>query len=119
MRTVGIRREDKDAWEARVPLVPEHVKGLVARGEATVKAQPSAQRVFTDDEFASVGAAVTEDLDEGPIIEQNVGRTDHADTVPALVAKGQELESRTLTEAVRLYAEHRVFLDDRRTVIFR
>ena len=62
---------------------------------------------------------VTEDLDEGPIIEQNVGRTDHADTVPALVAKGQELESRTLTEAVRLYAEHRVFLDDRRTVIFR
>lgn len=68
MRTVGIRREDKDAWEARVPLVPEHVKGLVARGQATVKAQPSAQRVFTDDEFANVGAAVTEDLDDCDIV---------------------------------------------------
>nr|WP_218184545.1 formyltetrahydrofolate deformylase [Nigerium massiliense] len=62
---------------------------------------------------------VTEDLDEGPIIEQNVGRVDHTQPVSQLVAKGQELESRTLSEAVRLYAEHRVFLDGHRTVIFR
>ena len=62
---------------------------------------------------------VTEDLDEGPIIEQNVARVDHSHTVPELVALGQEQESRTLAEAVRLYAEHRVFLDGNRTVIFR
>ncbi|MDO5533115.1 MAG: formyltetrahydrofolate deformylase [Propionibacteriaceae bacterium] len=62
---------------------------------------------------------VTSDLDEGPIVEQNVTRVDHTKTVPELVALGQEQESRTLAEAVRLVAEHRVFLDGHRTVIFR
>lgn len=62
---------------------------------------------------------VTADLDEGPIIEQNVRRVDHTMAVPELVAVGQEQESRTLTEAVKLFAEHRVLLDDSRTVIFR
>ncbi len=61
---------------------------------------------------------VTSDLDEGPIIEQNVRRVDHSMDVPQLVAIGQEQESRTLTEAVKLYAEHRVLLDGNRTVIF-
>ena len=61
---------------------------------------------------------VTSDLDEGPIIEQNVTRVDHDLDVPQLVARGQEQETRTLAEAVRLYAEHRVFLDRHRTVIF-
>jgi formyltetrahydrofolate deformylase len=61
---------------------------------------------------------VTSDLDEGPIIEQNVRRVDHTLDVPELVAMGQEQESRTLTEAVRLFAEHRVLLDGSRTVIF-
>jgi len=62
---------------------------------------------------------VTSDLDEGPIIEQNVRRVDHTMEVPQLVAMGQEQESRTLTEAVKLFAEHRVLLDGDRTVIFR
>lgn len=62
---------------------------------------------------------VTQDLDEGPIIEQNVTRVDHSQTVAQLVALGQEQESRTLAEAVRLVAEHRVFLDGHRTVVFR
>ena len=61
---------------------------------------------------------VTQDLDEGPIIEQNVTRVDHTRTVPELVALGQEQESRTLAAAVRLHAEHRVFLDGHRTVTF-
>lgn len=61
---------------------------------------------------------VTADLDEGPIIEQNVVRVDHAKSVPELVALGQGEESRTLTAAVKLFAEHRVLLDGARTVIF-
>lgn len=61
---------------------------------------------------------VTANLDEGPIIEQNVRRVDHTMDVPQLVAIGQEQESRTLTEAVKLFAEHRVLLDGARTVIF-
>ena len=62
---------------------------------------------------------VTSDLDEGPIIEQNVVRVDHSHTPAGLVAIGQREESRTLTEAVKLFAEHRVLLDGQRTVIFR
>ena len=61
---------------------------------------------------------VTSDLDEGPIIEQNVRRVDHTMEVPPLVAMGPEQERRTLTEAVKLFAEHRVLLDGGRTVIF-
>ena len=62
---------------------------------------------------------VTEDLDEGPIIEQNVQRVDHSADVATMVAMGHELESRTLAEAVRLFAEHRILTDGARTVVFR
>ena len=62
---------------------------------------------------------VTPDLDEGPIIEQNVNRVDHTKSVSELVALGQDMESRTLAEAVRLVSEHRVFMDGHRTVVFR
>lgn len=62
---------------------------------------------------------VTEDLDEGPIIEQNVTRVDHSQTKQELVRIGQDAESMTLTQAVRWFAQHRVLLDGQRTIIFR
>jgi formyltetrahydrofolate deformylase len=62
---------------------------------------------------------VTSDLDEGPIIEQNVVRVDHSRTAAELVAIGQDEESRTLTQAVKWFAEHRVLLDGARTIIFK
>ena len=62
---------------------------------------------------------VTPDLDEGPIIEQNVHRVDHSHTVAELTSIGQGLESETLTAAVRLFAARRIFLDGVRTVIFK
>lgn len=62
---------------------------------------------------------VTSDLDEGPIIEQNVVRVDHSQSPAELVAIGQDEESRTLTQAVKWFAEHRVLLDGQRTIIFR
>ncbi len=62
---------------------------------------------------------VTKDLDEGPIIEQNVVRVDHSQSPEQLIALGQDEESRTLTQAVRWFAEHRVLLDGARTIIFR
>ncbi len=61
---------------------------------------------------------VTSDLDEGPIIEQNVVRVEHDDSKAKLVSIGQDVESQTLTTAVRGFAEHRVLLDGDRTVIF-
>lgn len=62
---------------------------------------------------------VTEDLDEGPIIEQNVVRVDHSQSVAELVRIGQDEESRTLTQAVSWMAEHRILLDGIRTIIFK
>src|ERR1700712_2689177 len=62
---------------------------------------------------------VTSDLDEGPIIEQNVVRVDPSRTPAELVAIGQDEESRTLTQAVKWFAEHRVLLDQNRTIIFK
>lgn len=61
---------------------------------------------------------VTSDLDEGPIIEQNVVRVDHSRTPAELTAIGQDEESRTLTQAVKWFAEHRVLQDGARTIIF-
>ncbi|GGL01424.1 formyltetrahydrofolate deformylase [Curtobacterium luteum] len=62
---------------------------------------------------------VTSDLDEGPIIEQNVVRVDHTKDPAELVSIGQDEESRTLTQAVRWIAEDRVLLDGARTIIFK
>ncbi len=61
---------------------------------------------------------VTPDLDEGPIIEQNVVRVDHTKSPEQLIAIGQDEESRTLSRAVQWFAEHRVLLDGHRTIIF-
>lgn len=61
----------------------------------------------------------TADLDEGPIIEQDVERVTHADSVAELQAIGQDVERRVLARAVRWHAEHRVLLDGHRTVVFR
>jgi len=62
---------------------------------------------------------VTTELDEGPIIEQNVVRVDHSQSPDELRAIGQDEESRTLTQAVRWFAEHRILLDGARTIIFK
>ena len=62
---------------------------------------------------------VTGDLDEGPIIEQEVDRVDHSHSVADLQALGEDVERRTLSRAVGWHAEHRVLLDGHRTVVFR
>ncbi|WHS62436.1 formyltetrahydrofolate deformylase [Pseudomonas sp. G2-4] len=61
---------------------------------------------------------VTADLDEGPIIEQNVHRVDHAATADDMVAIGRDTECQVLAKAVKLHLEHRILLNEDRTVIF-
>ncbi len=61
---------------------------------------------------------VTPDLDEGPIIEQDVARVGHGHTPEELVAIGRDVERLVLARAVRLYAEDRVLLVGARTVVF-
>ncbi|MFG2600518.1 formyltetrahydrofolate deformylase [Streptomyces sp. NPDC048462] len=61
---------------------------------------------------------VTADLDEGPIIEQEVERVGHGVTPDQLVAIGRDVECRALARAVKWHAEHRILLNGRRTVVF-
>ncbi|WP_301752045.1 formyltetrahydrofolate deformylase [uncultured Erythrobacter sp.] len=62
---------------------------------------------------------VTADLDEGPIIHQDVERITHADSPEDLVRKGRDIERRVLAEAVRLFSQERVLMNGTRTVVFR
>jgi len=62
---------------------------------------------------------VTADLDEGPIIEQDVARVDHTHTVEDLAAVGRDTESQVLARAVKWHGEHRVLLNGHKTVVFR
>jgi formyltetrahydrofolate deformylase len=61
---------------------------------------------------------VTSDLDEGPIIEQDVERISHRDTPDDLIRKGRDIERRVLARAVRHHLEDRVILNGRKTVVF-
>jgi formyltetrahydrofolate deformylase len=61
---------------------------------------------------------VTQDLDEGPIIEQAVDRVTHTQSVDDYIATGRDLEAMVLARSVKWHAEHRVLLNGRRTVIF-
>ncbi len=61
---------------------------------------------------------VTSELDQGPIIEQDVCRVSHRDDVGELVRKGGELERRVLTHAVRMHLERRVLVSGNRTIVF-
>jgi formyltetrahydrofolate deformylase len=61
---------------------------------------------------------VTSELDQGPIIEQDVCRVTHRDDVDELLRKGGELERRVLTHAVRMHLERRVLVSGNRTIVF-
>lgn len=61
---------------------------------------------------------VTEELDQGPIIEQDIVRISHKDTLLDLVRKGRDLERLVLARAVRLHSEHRILVNGKKTVVF-
>ncbi len=62
---------------------------------------------------------VTSELDQGPIIEQDVSRVTHRDDVDALRAMGRDIERRVLARAVHWHVEDRVIVSGHRTVVFR
>lgn len=61
---------------------------------------------------------VTEDLDEGPIIEQDIVRISHRDSVKDLIRRGRDLERIVLAKAVNYHAEHRILVNGKKTVVF-
>ncbi len=61
---------------------------------------------------------VTEDLDQGPIIEQDVTRITHRDSIQDMIRKGRDLERQVLSQAIRLHLQHRILTYGNRTIIF-
>ncbi|RLF36792.1 MAG: hypothetical protein DRN08_00620 [Thermoplasmata archaeon] len=65
---IGIRREDKNRWERRVPLTPEHVQKLREKHDIETILQPSHIRIFSDQEYLDAGAKIQEDLSQCNVI---------------------------------------------------
>ena len=87
---IGIRREDKNEWERRVPLVPADLQELSQNPNLDFTIQPSAIRVFTDDEYRQAGIRVDESLDDADIVMvllgSSAGREDGRRSTPLLPA---------------------------------
>jgi alpha-aminoadipic semialdehyde synthase len=67
-KLIGIRREDKNIWERRVPLIPEHLEKLKNEFGIDTIIQPFEQRAFLEHEFTEVGVTIKEDLSEAPVV---------------------------------------------------
>lgn len=65
---IGIRREDKNPWERRTPLIPVHVREIIQNNPIDIRLQPSAIRVFPDRDYQQEGARIEEDLSSCSII---------------------------------------------------
>ncbi|MCD4651425.1 MAG: hypothetical protein K8S56_06530, partial [Candidatus Cloacimonetes bacterium] len=128
MKLLGIRKETKNKWEARVPLNPEAVRELVERG-VRVKVQPSAIRVYKDEEYVKAGAEICEDLSDCSFIlgVKEIPIDDILPGIPQLffshVIKGQDYNMHLLqkildSEATLLDYEKITDVEDRRLVFF-
>ena len=66
--TLGIRREDKNKWERRVPLTPQHLKELKEKHGIDSIVQPSPIRIFSDKEYKDTGTKIQEDISSCPVV---------------------------------------------------
>ncbi len=105
--------EFSDAWYGR--MINIHHSFLPSFVGANPYKQAKARGVKI---IGATAHYVTQDLDEGPIIEQNVMRVSHRDTVADLKRKGRDMERQVLTHAVRLHLESRVLISGNKTIVF-
>lgn len=119
---IGIRREDKNPLEARVPIIPEDVRRLVHDESIPVVLEASPRRVFPDEQFTAVGATVCPDLAECPLVlgikEIPVQRVESRKTYVlfAHVIKGQPHNMPTLKRLMELgcqLIDYECIADDR------
>ncbi|NOZ08147.1 MAG: hypothetical protein GXO91_04620 [FCB group bacterium] len=66
--SIGIRREDKNIWERRVPLIPADAKELIGKFGVRIVVQPSDNRAFTDDSYRDAGCDIQEDINTADLI---------------------------------------------------
>lgn len=124
---IGIRRENKNRWERRVPLTPEHVAELARHG-VPVAFEPSPLRVFPDERFRAAGAAMMDDLSSCPLVigvkevPADMLRADTAYAFFAHVAKGQPANMPMLRRLMELNCtliDYEKIVDDRgRRLVF-
>ena len=67
-KLIGVRREDKDIWERRVPLIPEHLEKLKSEHGIDTIIQPFERRAFLENEFTEVGVKIQGDLSDAPVV---------------------------------------------------
>jgi formyltetrahydrofolate deformylase len=98
-RAINIHHSFLPSFKGAAPYTQAHVRGVKLIG--------------------ATAHYITPDLDEGPIIEQEVQRVSHEHTPDDLTAIGRDVESIVLARAVKFHTEHRVLLNGNRTVVFR
>jgi formyltetrahydrofolate deformylase len=101
------------AWRNRIINIHHSFLPAFAGGRPYHQAQARGVKVI-----GATAHYVTEQLDEGPIIEQDVVRVSHRDSVEDMIRKGRDLERVVLARAVRLHLRHRVLVHGNRTVVF-
>jgi len=128
-KIIGIRREDKNLWERRVPLVPSHITSLIRENDLKFHVQPSRIRAFRDKEFEHADAVLLEDLSTCDVVfgvkEMSPEIFEHATTYVffAHVIKGQKYNMpmlKTLMERRCTLIDYERIVDDqdRRLVFF-
>jgi len=128
MNIIGIRHEDKYKMERRVALTPTHVKSLIENHDMRVLVESSPKRVFTDDEYAAVGAEIVSDLSEAQVIfgvkEMPIDFFEEKKTYIFFshTIKGQEynmpLLSRMIEKKINLIEYEKITDDDGKRLIF-
>ena len=102
-----------DRWRGRVINIHHSFLPAFAGARPYQQAQQRGVKVI-----GATAHYVTAELDQGPIIEQDVCRVSHRDTVEDMMRKGRELERLVLTRAVRLHLQRRVLVSGNRTIVF-
>ena len=102
-----------DAWENHIINIHHSFLPAFAGAKPYHQAKQRGVKII-----GATAHYVTSALDEGPIIEQNVCRVSHRDTVADLIRKGRDLERQVLAQALRLHLEHRVLPISNRTIVF-
>jgi formyltetrahydrofolate deformylase len=98
-RTINIHHSFLPSFKGARPYAQAHARGVKLIG--------------------ATAHYVTADLDEGPIIEQDVARVDHSHSADEMTAAGRDVECAVLARAVRWHVEHRVLMNGHKTVVFR
>jgi formyltetrahydrofolate deformylase len=102
-----------ERWQGRIINIHHSFLPAFAGARPYQQAQQRGVKVI-----GATAHYVTAELDQGPIIEQDVCRVSHRDTVEDMMRKGRELERLVLTRAVRLHLQRRVVVSGNRTIVF-